>query len=47
MNYTKPEVSTVGDAATVIEKINNSKAPTPVVEPQPHPTAAPAYDLDE
>ena len=45
MNYTKPEVSTIGDAMSVIEVIN--KPPNPKQEPASRPTAASAYDLDE
>lgn len=45
MNYTKPEVSTLGDARTVIEKILNSK---PAQQPfEPGKSVHPAYDLDE
>jgi hypothetical protein len=45
MNYTKPEVNTLGEATTVIELINNSK---PAQQPfEPGKTVHPAYDLDE
>ena len=47
MNYTKPEVSTIGDATSVIENIN-SKPPLPLTEPVHNPVGfTPAYDLDE
>lgn len=47
MNYTKPEVSTLGDAASVIETMQG-KPVTPLIEPRSNPTGAtPAYDLDE
>jgi hypothetical protein len=48
MNYTKPEVSTLGDAKTAIEYIGTMK-PTPKVNDPDlvHPTATAAYDLDE
>ena len=45
MNYTKPEVSTLGDARTVIESNGTTKP-----SQQPHELGkmvAPAYDLDE
>ena len=46
MKYTKPEVSTLGDATTAIEFVNNSK---PIAPPPEYSGAklAPAYDLDE
>jgi hypothetical protein len=48
MNYTKPEVSTIGDATAVIERIGNSKPTPKTSDPNVlHPTASPAYDLDE
>jgi len=47
MNYTKPQVSTLGDATTVIEYNGTNKPMTEFVEPIHNPTAAPAYDLDE
>jgi hypothetical protein len=47
MNYTKPEVNTLGDATTVIERINGHKPPTVTTDAPPVPTASPAYDLDE
>jgi hypothetical protein len=48
MNYTKPEVNTLGDAKTTIE-FNGQIKPTPkTTDPNVlHPTASPAYDLDE
>ena len=46
MNYTKPEVSTLGDATSVIELIHNSKTPMPPPEFR-GATVGPAYDLDE
>lgn len=47
MNYTKPEVSTLGHAITAIEYVNNQKTSLPLVDPQINPTHGPAYDLDE
>jgi len=47
MNYTKPQVSTLGDATTVIEYNGFTKPPTSQVEPIQNPTLSPAYDLDE
>jgi hypothetical protein len=46
MNYTKPEVSTLGDARTVIEHITGKPTVMPS-EPRLQPTTDPAYDLDE
>jgi hypothetical protein len=46
MNYKKPEVSTIGDAMTVIEQIM-SKPVTNPTEPLRNPTTNAAYDLDE
>lgn len=47
MKYAKPEVSILGTATTVIEKLSN-KTIAPPVEGlgDPHP-GQPAYDLDE
>ena len=45
--HTKPEVNTLGDATTVIERINGHKPPTVTTDAPPVPTASPAYDLDE
>ncbi|MGB8581321.1 MAG: hypothetical protein WCD47_10905 [Candidatus Sulfotelmatobacter sp.] len=45
MNYTKPEVNTLGDATTVIESINGKPALQPF-EPGTR-VEKPAYDLDE
>jgi hypothetical protein len=45
MNYTKPKVSTIGDAMTVIEQVG--KPPVAPIEPAKDPTSLPAYDLDE
>jgi len=47
MNYTKPEVSTLGHATTAIEYVNNQKTSFPLIDPQINPTHGPAYDLDE
>jgi len=47
MNYTKPEVNTLGGATSVIEKVNNSKPAAPPIESTLRPTVQPAYDLDE
>jgi len=46
MNYTKPEVRTLGDATTVIEHITGKPTTNPS-EPLVRPTTNPAYDLDE
>ena len=46
MNYTKPEVNTIGDAAAVIEFIAGKPTVNPS-EPRLKPTTNPAYDLDE
>ena len=47
MNYTKPEVNTLGDAKVVIEKMG-IKPVSPLTEPRVHPTGEqPASDLDE
>lgn len=46
MNYTKPEVKTLGDANMVIEQINPSK-PAGSPDGPLHNKVAPAYDLDE
>jgi hypothetical protein len=46
MNYMKPEVSTIGDATTVIE-ILQGKPTNQLTEPVRFPVAGPAYDLDE
>jgi hypothetical protein len=46
MNYTKPEVSILGDAVKAIEVINHSKTPLPPPEFR-GATVGPAYDLDE
>ena len=47
MNYTKPEVSTLGNATTVIEFNGVSKPAAPPHEIPYSATLAPAYDLDE
>ena len=45
MNYTKPEVDTLGDAATVIEYVGQKRPAQPF---DPGKTLQlPAYDLDE
>ena len=45
MNYTKPEVDTLGDAATVIEYFGHKRPAQPF---DPGKTLLlPAYDLDE
>jgi hypothetical protein len=46
MNYTKPEVNTLGEAKVVIEQIG-SKPSSPLVEGTPLRGPKPAYDLDE
>jgi hypothetical protein len=46
MNYSKPEVNTLGEAKVVIEQIG-SKLRTPLVEGVPPKGPKPAYDLDE
>lgn len=46
MNYAKPEVSTIGDATTVIEMITGKPTTNPSEGPVNHRTN-PAYDLDE
>jgi hypothetical protein len=46
MNYTKPEVSTLGDATTAIEAILGVRPPGPPPE-SAFVQTAPAYDLDE
>ena len=43
---TKPEVSTIGDAMSVIEVIVQ-KPPVMPIDPVIRPVANPAYDLDE
>ena len=43
MNYTKPEVKTLGDATVVIEKIGKQSPPSS----DGVKTEVPAYDLDE
>jgi hypothetical protein len=46
MNYAKPQVDTLGDAAAIIESINPLKPPrTPFDFGQK--VSQPAYDLDE
>ena len=48
MNYTKPEVNTLGDATNVIELINPAKPFQPGTDGTPlKPRVSPAYDLDE
>jgi len=46
MNYTKPQVNTLGDATVVIESINPSKPKLTVFEATQQ-RQLPAYDLDE
>lgn len=46
MNYTKPQVTTLGDATTVIEAINPQKPARTPFEPL-KTVQLPAYDLDE
>jgi hypothetical protein len=47
MNYTKPELNTLGNASEVIEKLNNKTSAPPIEGVgDPHP-GQPAYDLDE
>ena len=47
MNYRKPEVNMLGDAAIVIESINPLKPPKMPFESQTSRVQLPAYDLDE
>ena len=48
MNYWKPEVSTLGAAAEVIERIGPAKSTTPSDnQPGSFIIVNPAYDLDE
>jgi len=46
MNYTKPAVMVLGEAARVIEN-RISKAPQRILETPTRRNLAPAYDLDE
>ena len=45
MNYTKPEIAVLGDAARVIEQ-TGAKVIVHHIDP-PKTTSTPAYDLDE
>jgi hypothetical protein len=48
MNYTKPEVNSLGDAAIAIETINPLKPQRTPFEALSNPKVQlPAYDLDE
>ena len=46
MNYTKPQVDTLGDAAAIIGSINPLKPPKLPFDPG-NKYSLPAYDLDE
>ena len=46
MNYTKPQVNTLGDATAVIQRPNGQKPPFQVFETG-KVLQDPAYDLDE
>lgn len=48
MNYTKPEVNTLGAAAAVIQLTGQNKKTSNVSDGQPNFShSIPAYDLDE
>ncbi|MGB7603292.1 MAG: hypothetical protein WBM24_23515 [Candidatus Sulfotelmatobacter sp.] len=49
MNYSKPEVNTLGQAKSVIEQNNTIKTPHQVLDANPKSTekASAAYDLDD
>jgi len=47
MNYSKPEIYTLGNAKAVIEQINPQKPPTSLIDNPFKPGVPPAYDLDE
>jgi len=48
MNYTKPEVTILGEAAKVIANVIPFKPPTSLpLDGPPRPKTNPAYDLDE
>jgi hypothetical protein len=47
MNYTKPEVEVLGEAASVIESIPRQKPSTSVFDGVNKPKLTAAYDLDE
>ncbi len=47
MNYSKPEVKTLGDAKNVIEQSQTIKTPKTVLEGSGPARCSPAYDLDE
>jgi hypothetical protein len=47
MNYSKPEVNTLGQAEMVIEQINHLKPPTSPFDGTQRNKLVPAYDLDE
>jgi hypothetical protein len=46
MNYSKPEVKTLGQATEVIERTGKTQIPSLVDGPK-FKTVNPAYDLDE
>jgi hypothetical protein len=46
MNYSKPEVNTLGEAKSVIERTGKA-APVAIDPPLNNKTPNPAYDLDE
>jgi hypothetical protein len=47
MNYTKPEVAVLGNAAVVIESSITVKTPQRVLDFKNKLAPTPAYDLDE
>jgi hypothetical protein len=47
MNYTKPELSILGDAAAVIQQTGSSQKDSQPGDGGPGARNAPAYDLDE
>jgi hypothetical protein len=47
MNYSKPEVKTLGQAKAVIERTGQKAPPINVFDPPTKLTLNPAYDLDE
>jgi len=47
MDYSKPEIRTLGDATRLIESINPLKPPLRPFDALGNPRTLPAYDLDE
>ncbi len=47
MNYTKPEVATLGEAVTLIEQFPNIKGQLTGTDVRLKNVPNPAYDLDE